>query len=200
LILAAFVARVPGARAAALVDAEGETVDYAGSIDPFELRLAAAHWRLVLDEASAQRSMTSAENITIRASRRSYLISVLPDGYALVTVLVRGAGFSGTKRALAVCASALSEEAGWTWDGLATPPLWFSLDVVADAKLRPRGVRLGSTVRPLEIIGSLVAGVRGAANLRRFGERAWRVRFDSGVEAMLVRERGGAWYADEPLE
>jgi hypothetical protein len=30
---------------AALVDAEGETVDYAGSLSPFEIRVAAAEWR-----------------------------------------------------------------------------------------------------------------------------------------------------------
>jgi len=222
VILAAFVARVPGARAAALVDSEGETVDYSGSVDPFEVRLAAAHWRIVLDEAAAQRSTTRIETIAVRAARRTYVVSALPDGYALIAIFIRGAGFSGTQRALAVCAAALGEEAGWTWDGLTRPPLWFPVEVVTDAKLRPRGIRLGGVVRPLEVLGSLVDSTRGAdvvlreelsphgpgdrgrnrtANRlrRRWGRRAWRVRFDSGVEAMLVREPGGAWYADEPL-
>ena len=43
-ILASLVERVPGAHAAALVDAEGETVDYAGDGEPFFLRVAAAAW------------------------------------------------------------------------------------------------------------------------------------------------------------
>ena len=42
-ILRALVARSPGARAAVLVDSEGETVDYAGEADAFELRILAAH-------------------------------------------------------------------------------------------------------------------------------------------------------------
>jgi hypothetical protein len=47
-------------------------------------------------------------------------------------------------------------------------------------------------LRPLEILGSLAGGLAKR-------ERGWRVRVDSGVEATLVREPGGAWYADEPI-
>src|SRR5690606_6550743 len=35
------------AQAAALVDGEGETVDYAGRLIPYETRVAAAEWQLV---------------------------------------------------------------------------------------------------------------------------------------------------------
>ena len=44
-----------GAQAAALVDAEGETVDYAGRVAPFDARVAAAEWRLVLAEIEASK-------------------------------------------------------------------------------------------------------------------------------------------------
>jgi hypothetical protein len=37
-----------GALAAALVDGEGETVDYAGLLSPYEIKVAAAEWRIVL--------------------------------------------------------------------------------------------------------------------------------------------------------
>jgi hypothetical protein len=54
--------------------------------------------------------------------------------------------------------------------------------------------------RPLEILGALVNSLG-----RR--ERGWRVRFDTGVEAMLVREPGAPakfsrshWYSDEPFD
>ncbi len=47
-ILRRLLRATSGARAAALVDFEGETVDYAGVLDPFELRIAAAHWQIVL--------------------------------------------------------------------------------------------------------------------------------------------------------
>ena len=50
-ILTDLVERVPGARCAALVDRDGETVDYGGRGSPYEMRVAAAHLRIVFDEA-----------------------------------------------------------------------------------------------------------------------------------------------------
>ena len=48
-ILDALLGRLPGAVAAALVDREGETVDYSGRGDPFDMKVAAAHGRLLLN-------------------------------------------------------------------------------------------------------------------------------------------------------
>ena len=78
-ILADLVRRVPGARGAALVDRDGETVDYSGRLDPFAMRLAAAHWRIVLDELRAQRFFRSVRWLALRARRTSYLVHELPD-------------------------------------------------------------------------------------------------------------------------
>jgi hypothetical protein len=202
IILGSFIDRVPGARAAALVDSEGETVDYAGAVDPFEVRVAAAHWRIVLDHAAAQPSLLRLRTVAVRATRRSYLVSTLREGYALVAVLVRGAGLFACHRALWVCARTLGEEAGWSWDDADKPPLWVPLEVVADAHHRPRAVKHRGRARGLDVLGSLVSrpllGALGAFEAARLRERAWRVRFETGVEAMLVREPGGFWYADEP--
>jgi hypothetical protein len=192
--LAALLARVPGSRAVALVDSEGETVDYAGPIDPFEIRVVAAHWRIVLDRASGEPQLRRLERLAVRAARRSFLVHVLPDGYALVLVLARGAGlfgWAGASRALPACARALGSEAGWTWEHTAAPPAWFPLDIVADERHRPVAARVQGEIRRLEILGA-VAGSMGRS------DRGWRVRFDWGVEALLVREPGGMWYADEP--
>jgi hypothetical protein len=156
--------------------------------------VAGAHWRIVLDEAAAQPSIRSARLLIVRATCRSYLVSTLPDGYALVVVLARRAGFSGYERALSVCTLALGDEAGWTWDSVAKPAPWFPLDVVADPRHRPRAVRDGDRLRQVEILGSLVS--RTGARAR---ERGWRIRVDTGLEAMLVREPGGTWYSDEPI-
>jgi hypothetical protein len=193
-ILASFVSRVPGAHAAVLVDSEGETVDYAGDASPFDLKVAGAHWRIVLDEAAAQASMQRTRLLIVRAARKSYVVTTLPDGYALVVVLARRAGFSGYERALSVCTLALGEEAGWTWERVPKPLAWFPLDVVADPRHRPRAVRDGDRLRNVEILGAIVN--RAVARPR---ERGWRVRVDTGLEAMLVREPGGIWYSDEPV-
>jgi hypothetical protein len=42
-ILDRVIAHVPGAYGAVLVDSEGETVDYAGLVVPYEIRVAAAY-------------------------------------------------------------------------------------------------------------------------------------------------------------
>lgn len=189
LILSALVARVAGARAAALVDRDGETVDYAGRLDPFAMRVAAAHWRIVLDEIKAGPSFRQVRWMALRAARASYLVHELPEGYALVVELARAAGFVDWRRAVASCAYALGHEAGWTWQG----EPWFPVDVAADARRRPESLRTPAGLRPIEILGALAGGLG-----RR--ERGWRVRFDTGTEATLVRERGGVWYSDEPVE
>ncbi len=202
-ILRALVVRVPGAHAAALVDFQGETVDYAGRATPFDVRVAAAHWRIVLDEARGQSALRGLKWFAARAARRSYLVYGLPERYALVVVLARAAGFAGWHRAVAACTRALSEEAAWR--GLAgSPEPWFAVDVVSDRHRRPSSVRVAGAVRPVEILGTIVR--RGQADAwaapgdsgRR--QRGWRVRFDTGAEATLVREPGGVWYADAPVD
>jgi len=191
-ILSKFVALIPGARGAALVDSEGETVDYAGRAKPFDVRVAAAHWRIVLDEARATHGLREVRSIAVRAARASYLVQTLPDGYALVVVMMRSAGFSGWQRAVASCVHALGEEAGWHQGATELPPKWFPVTVLRDERRRPAAVRADGRLHPLEILGTLQAGLSSR-------ERAWRIRFESGLEATLVREPGGACYLDEKL-
>jgi predicted regulator of Ras-like GTPase activity (Roadblock/LC7/MglB family) len=191
-ILSKLVASIPGARGAALVDSEGETVDYAGRAKPFDVRVAAAHWRIVLDEARARPGLREVRSIAVRAARASYLLQAMPDGYALVVVMMRSAGFSGWQRAVASCVHALGEEAGWKRDATEMPPKWFPVTVLRDERRRPAAVRADGRLHPLEILGTLQAGLSGR-------ERAWRIRFESGLEATLVREPGGACYLDEKL-
>jgi hypothetical protein len=202
-ILAALVGRVAGARAAALVDRDGETVDYAGDADAFGLRVAAAHWRIVLCEAERQRSFQGLRWLAVRSARRSFIVHVLPEGYALVLALSRAAGFVGWQRAVAACVRALGDEAGWHVASVAGAR-WFPLEILCDERRRPSAVRSESRVHSIEILGSLVRStlrsVSVATGRVSRGERAWRVRFDTGVEATLVREPGGTWYADEPVD
>ncbi len=202
-ILRALVARVPGARAAALVDFLGETVDYSGRAIPFDVRVAAAHWRIVLDEAEGQSSFQGLKWIVARAARRSYVVYGLPERYALVLVLARAAGFAGWHRAVAVCARALGQEAAWR-DQADAPAQWFHVEVASDAHHRPSSVRLSGADRPVEILGTIVHQERMAPWAEPGDsagrERGWRVRFETGAEATLVREPGGTWYADAAVD
>jgi predicted regulator of Ras-like GTPase activity (Roadblock/LC7/MglB family) len=185
-ILTDLVERIPGARAAALVDFDGETVDYASCDDPFEVRLAAAHLRIVLREL--QQAYGDSCALSVRAANRSFLVRALPQGYALTLVLTCGAATASLGRAVPVCVKRLAAEAGW--DG-PMALLWHPVDVRTDERGRPVAMTTAKTAATVEILGSVAGG------LARF-ERGWRVRLGGG-EATIVREPSGHWYVDEPL-
>jgi hypothetical protein len=218
-ILASLVSRLPGGRGAALVDREGETVDYAGVFDPYDLKIAAAHWRIVLDETRCRPPLAATSFIGLRASRASYRVHTLPDGYALVIAFARGGGFGGWQRAVAACCSDLGREAAWSQRDsparIAGTQPWYAVQVQTDARRRPIALGSGSSALPIEILGSVASGMA-----RR--ERGWRVRIAGDLEATLVREPGrtggghsgggggdaaggknpfhaaGNWYVDDP--
>jgi hypothetical protein len=189
-ILADLVSRLPGARGAVLVDAEGEAVDFSGRSEPFELQLAGAHWRVVLEEVHCRPALGAPIHLVVRAARASYLVRSLPDGYAVVVVFARAAGQSGWSRALLACAWALAAEAGWPSTAVLPALEWFPVRVDGGLRERPRRLWCYGVARSFETLGAVVSGLAP-------GERAWRVRLETGLEATLLRERGGAWYVDE---
>jgi hypothetical protein len=188
-ILTQLMGRIPGARAAAVVDAEGETVDYAGELDPYFIRVTAAHLRIVLAQVHARCSAAAPLSVELRAAKASFLALALPDGYALAIVLSRQAKWPISRRPLAACARALAHEAGWSVDGWPSGQGWYVADVLADRLGRPSALRTANGLEALEVIGRCTTGL-GAR------ERGWRVRAASGVEAMAVRDAGGFWYLD----
>jgi hypothetical protein len=186
------IERVTGAYAAALVDSMGETVDYAGRVDPFDMRVAAAHLQLVLSGVERFGALGEPRWVVIRGSRKSVAASVLPDGYVLAVLLRPRAAFTISTRALKVCTRALAEEAGWTdlaeRDGVKQRS-WFTMAVETDRRGRP--TRIGPRKVAVDVLGAVMGlSVR---------ERGFRVRTAEGSELTLVREPGARWYADEPV-
>lgn len=185
-ILADLVARIPGAYASMLVDFEGETVDYAGAGEPFDLKVAAAHLRIVLCDLESCRALGDPRWLVIRGAARSIIARSLPEHYAVVVLLRRRAGFTASGRAFAVCERALCEEAGLPL--VDSGPRWYP--VVVDADRRGRPVRVASS--PVEVLGSVLGlGAR---------ERGFRVRTHAGLEITLIREPRRCWYSDERVE
>jgi len=187
-ILGDLLPRMPGAFAAALVDVEGETVDYAGHVDPFDIKVAAAHWRIVLGqigELSLGRPMWFA----VRGPKRSVELRALPEGYALVVLIAKRAGVGGATRALSACEHALAVEAGWSISPNAS---WSAAAVECDPRERPTRVRYRGADELVEVIGAVRDGLGLGPR-----ERGFRVRLASGPEITLVREGGGFWYAEE---
>lgn len=192
LILDGLLAATPGALAAVLVDYDGETVDYVGNLDPFELKVAAAHWQIVLSEARSILALGTLHQIAISARSRSYVLRAVHEGYALLLVMPRRAAFGYSERALQEAVARCSREAGWPTSARAVR--WLQVDVEphpAD-RFRPLRVRVAGDWRAIEVIGAMVGlGPH---------EHGYRVRLPSGVETILVRERVGRWFADDHLE
>lgn len=186
-----------GAVGAALVDAEGETVDYAGAIDPFDIKVAAAEWVVVLSLLRSSRipSWPSTEQIVVRGTKKSFLVQMLEDGYAVVLQLAPRA-FGISSRGVAEAVRDLCVEAG-----LELPRFihrekeqWWRVDVrsePADSR-RPCAIWAGGGWCGLEILGRWTT----EGEPREVGYRA---RLPTGAEITLVRERLGRWYVDSPV-
>jgi hypothetical protein len=195
LILERLLAATPGSEAAVLVDSEGETVDYAGALEPFELKIAAAHWQIVLGELREEAPHLGAvRQIMVRARARSYLVRRVQERYAVVLVLHRHAAFAVSERALQEVDLRLCMEAGWP-----EPPYssrWFGVEVETRGRgrerMRPSRLRVAGAWQPVEVLGAVV-GLTPR-------ERGFLVRLPSGAEMLLIRERLGRWYADEQVE
>ena len=178
---------------AALVDRLGETVDYAGYVAPFDLKVAAAEWQLVLERlahASPALAWPDTQELVVRAARLSFVAVPLTEGYALVVELCRHAG-GISRRALAEAVRELCREAAL--DIPRTPPLerWELVEVrTASGNVRrPQAIWHGGQWHQLEILGRYRA--------RELGRRevGYRARLGARVDISLVREPLGRWYA-----
>ena len=182
------------AHAAALVDKEGETVDYAGRISPYEIRVAAAELRLVLafTRTADVPGFSLVNEIRIRTGTRSYAIVGLGDGYAIVLELVRHS-FSLSARALLQATRELEFEAGI--ESVLRPggTRWLRVEVrpsSLDAR-RPEAVWLDGAWQAVTVLGRYRTG-----DLAR-REHGYLARLANGAEFSLVREPLGFWFADE---
>jgi hypothetical protein len=181
------------AHAAALVDKEGETVDYAGRISPYEIRVAAAELRLVLSftRSSEVPGFRTVDEIRVRTGRRSYAVIGLGDGYAIVLELVRHC-FSLSLRAIAQAMRELESEAGIESVLQRGSTRWSRVEVRAaavDAR-RPEAVWLGGAWHAVTVLGRYRTGELATR------ERGYLARLPSGAEFSLVREPLGLWFSD----
>jgi hypothetical protein len=185
-ILDSVISRVPGAYGAVLVDSEGETVDYAGLVVPYEIRVAAAYLQIVLRQLEDVPKLGQPKFMIVRGTKRTVIARALPEAYVLGLLLRRRAGFMASHRAFSEAERALAREAGWT------PPsgrAWYAVEVDVDRRGRP--VRVAPD-HPVEVLGTVMG-----LTVR---EQGFRVRTASGLELTLVREARRTWYADEELE
>jgi hypothetical protein len=186
-----------GALAAALVDGEGETVDYAGLLSPYEIKVAAAEWRIVLAVVRESRlpGFHTVGTLTVRAKGRTFVMEAMPDGYAIALCLPQGA-FNISRRAVGQAMRELAHEAG-----IALPEAraretasWARVKVrtPAGSRLyrRPDAIWLQDGWSPITILG------RYQARDLSHSELGYLARLASGAEVFLVREPLGVWFID----
>jgi hypothetical protein len=180
--------------AAALVDAEGETVDYAATIEPFEVKVAAAELSILIGllRSSAVPHWPETEELFMRGTRRTLYARALQADYALVLILPRRA-FYISPRAVGEALRDLSREAGIDLPAsVERQDPWCRVEVRTKAgSRRPESVWLDGSWRDLEVLGHFRADPA-----RR--EVGYRARLPSGAELNLVREPFNRWYADTP--
>jgi hypothetical protein len=179
------------ALAAALVDGEGETVDYSGRLSPYDTRVAAAEWQLVvggLKEGDAQLTRPL-EELQVRARRASYAAFAITEGYVLVLLLPRYV-FNVSRRAVVEAVRELCQEAGLPVPARYTGEHWYHTEVQEDDAARPCSVWLEQRWVTAVVIG------RFSHPELIFVERGYRVMLEDGNELTLVRERLGRWYRE----
>jgi len=182
-----------GALGAALVDSQGETVDYAGPMDPYAIRVAAAEWRLVLDLVLVRRALRLAQTLSlvVRADRASFAAVPLGEGYALVLRLPARC-FAVSPRALSEVVRDLCREGGITPPAAWQEARWSRVEVRSSAGPVRRPLELWHSGRwwRLEILGRYAPDALGRREL------GFRARLEVGSDLTLVREPPGVWYAD----
>jgi len=184
-----------GALAAALVDGEGETVDYAGLLSPYEIKVAAAEWRIVLAVVRESRlpGFHTVGALTVRARGRTFVMEAMPDGYAIALCLPQRA-FNISRRAVGQAMRELAHEAGIVLPEARAQVNWARVKVrtPAGSRLyrRPDAIWLQEAWSPITILG------RYQARDLSHSELGYLARLASGAEVFLVREPLGVWFID----
>lgn len=180
-----------GVVGAALVDCDGEAVDYAGRVSPFDIRVAAAEWRIILSRLGRCQHAPWKETrqVMIRGVNKSFGAVLLPEGYALVLQLLPRC-FRVSPRALSEAIREICENAGL--DMVLPSAQWMRVQVNESPapQRRPNSVWVNRKWLPVEVLGRCV-GPELLPN-----EIGYRVRLLGGEEITLVREPLAHWFAD----
>jgi hypothetical protein len=187
---------MPYVRGAAIVDFEGETVDLAGEVDTFEMKVAAATMQLTLADLRAQPVHGGVLELRLATTRQGCVVRVLDDSYSLVLVARPLATFVLSERVLLEAEHRIRIEAGLP----ARAPLqWHRTEVDLDARHRPTRIRAAASLLDTEPPAWLLVEVLGAVVDSPAAPRAYRVRLESGAELTLEREGRALWFVDAPI-
>lgn len=199
LILEQLLDAVPFVRGACLFDSEGETVDYAGELEPFDMKITAATFQIVIAELRDCARLSITHELCISTPKAGYVIRILDESYSLLLIVRPLGTFAVSKRVLEETEARVLDEAGMP---ITRVPEWYRVEVEAAPRVgRPR------RVRPIAPIGAdnqdppwLDVDVLGAVVGLRSREKGFRIRLNSGLEVTLLRESRHLWFVDERID
>jgi predicted regulator of Ras-like GTPase activity (Roadblock/LC7/MglB family) len=93
-MLTSLVESVPGGRGAILADWEGEAVEQFTAGDPFEMKVTAAHWGILLTRLKELHDKYDAGQVresVIATDEQQVIVGAVGDDYALVMTMTRDA-------------------------------------------------------------------------------------------------------------
>jgi predicted regulator of Ras-like GTPase activity (Roadblock/LC7/MglB family) len=124
----------PSVLSAAFVDTEGECIDYASALDPYEAKVNAAHMLMLMHALRATREKVRAGEpivLEIAAETRDAWVQTVGDDYVLVLLLEPGFDRVELKQAVAMACNEFRTEVG-----IAAPP-WESVGQHLSVRVRP---------------------------------------------------------------
>lgn len=195
-ILAGFVEAHPDVLSATFVDCDGECIDYASRLDPFEAQVIGAQLSVVSADVAARLAARNAGALilwVVEAERREFVVRRVTDEH-LVAVALQPHGLNArVLRAMAVLAEALRREGGLAvagWDPWGEP---FQVTVRPSTGwgYAPSSLQVGTEAsQALEVLGRW--SERGAISAEDVV--CFRVRAGEG-ELTLAHDRSlNRWY------
>jgi hypothetical protein len=180
-----------GAVAVALVDDEGETVDYTGSLVPYAVKVMAAELALLVRQLSGSRNplLAATTSLLVRGGHSSFYLQPLTFNYALVLQLPKRS-FGVSSRALAEAVHEICSEAQLPVPAHFVEEHWARVEVEERSR-RPSALWMNGKWSTIEVLGQW----SHQAGSRR--EVGYRARVASGEEITLVREKRGLWFVDD---
>jgi hypothetical protein len=144
---------------AAFVDDNGECIDYASRLDPFEAELAGAHMLTVTNDMARRMSGVGAGELvlwTVEALRRDFVVRRVTEDHCVVVALISHGVTAHLLRSLAALADALRREgelAVPVWDARGEP-FHVSVRPSRGFGYAPESVALGEGgPTPVEVLG-----------------------------------------------
>ena len=109
-ILESLLSEVKGAEAAIFSDAEGESIEFCGSMDPFDIKIIGAYAAILMPRLRTLHN-SSPHTLIISCSRRTLYLRYM-ETYILTLVLRRRTYTAGLEEAVERAAGLFMKEAG----------------------------------------------------------------------------------------